>query len=351
MKKRISFGLSMSKYQIEENKSLKNLNTFGIDVSCQYFITITSEEGLKSYLNDKQLVTLPLLILGGGSNILFTNNFDGVVLKNEIKGIQILKEDESNVFLKVGAGEVWHDFVLYCIENNWGGIENLSLIPGCVGAAPMQNIGAYGVEVKDVIEEVETVEIATGNIKVFTNQDCRFGYRESIFKNNEKNNHFITAVTFKLNKKHRFNIGYGVIEEELKTQPDVPLSIKKISDAVIRIRQSKLPDPNEIGNAGSFFKNPEVEKSFAEQLQKEFPNIPVYPLSEDKVKIAAGWLIENSGWKGYTENDFGVHKNQALVLVNYKNADGKSILNLSNRIIESVYNKYKILLTREVNIL
>lgn len=341
----------MKTYPIEENKSLRELNTFGIEVLCNYFIVIDSIESFLEYLKDKSLSSKPRLILGGGSNILFTKNFEGIVLKNEIKGIEIVKEDSEHIYIKVGGGEIWHELVLYAIKNNWGGLENLSLIPGCVGAAPMQNIGAYGVEVKDVIDRVETIELATGKIKHFTNEECRFGYRESVFKNTEKNKHFITSVTFRLNKKHQFNIGYGVIEEELKKEPDIPLSIKKISDAVIRIRQSKLPDPKEIGNAGSFFKNPEVEKSFAERLQKEFPTLPIYPISDNKVKIAAGWLIENTGWKGYTENDFGVHKKQALVLVNYKNAKGDSILELSNRIIDSVNSKFKILLEKEVNII
>lgn len=340
----------MSFYLVEKNKSLKPYNTFGINVSCNYFITIKSREAFLEFLKDSNLNEQPFLILGGGSNILFTHNFEGVVIKNEIKGIEKLKEDENHVYLKVGGGEIWHEFVLYCIQNNLGGIENLSLIPGCVGAAPMQNIGAYGVEVKDVIEEVETIEILSGSKKVFSNESCKFGYRESIFKNEEKNKHFITSVAFKLNKKHQFNISYGVIEDELKKEPDVPLSIKKISDAVIRIRESKLPNPKEIGNAGSFFKNPEVDKNFAEELLKIYPNMPIYPVSETKVKIAAGWLIENTGWKGYTEGEFGVHKKQALVLVNYKNADGNSILKLSNHIIKSVFDKYKILLTREVNI-
>lgn len=340
----------MSSYPIEKNKSLKPYNTFGINVSCSYFITINSKESFLDFLRDNKLREQPLLILGGGSNILFTHNFDGVVVKNEIKGIEKLKEDNNHVYLKAGGGEVWHEFVLYCIQNNLGGIENLSLIPGCVGAAPMQNIGAYGVEVKDVIEEVETIEISTGSIKIFSNAECKFGYRESIFKNEEKNKHFITSVIFKLDKKHQFNISYGIIEEELKKEPNVPLSIKKISDAVIRIRESKLPNPKEIGNAGSFFKNPEVDKMVVDELLKVYPHMPTYPVSENKIKIAAGWLIENTGWKGYTEGNFGVHKKQALVLVNYGNADGNAILELSDHIIKSVFDKYKILLTREVNI-
>lgn len=340
----------MSTVQIEENKSLKSFNTFGIDVSCKYFARIHCIEDFIELSSNKNINNLPFLFLGGGSNILFTKDFNGVVILNEIKGKTILKEDENHVVIKVGSGENWHEFVLHAIENNWGGIENLSLIPGCVGAAPMQNIGAYGVEVKDVIEKVETIDLIFGKIREFTNEDCHFGYRESVFKNSEKNKHLITHVIFKLTKKHQLKIEYGAIEDELKKEPNIPLSIKKISDAVIRIRQSKLPDPKIIGNAGSFFKNPEIDLTFANELKKEFPNMVSYPTSKNKVKIAAGWLIENAGWKGFTEENFGVHKNQALVLVNYGDAKGEDILELSEKIIISVFSKYKILLEKEVNI-
>ena len=244
--------------KITENQSLKLLNTFGMDVKARYFTKASSAEDLKTIFSSTEFKNHPKLIIGGGSNILFCRDFEGLVIKNEIKEIKKIREDENHIWVYAGAGENWHEFVLFCIRNNWAGIENLSLIPGCVGAAPMQNIGAYGSEVKDVIDSVHTIEIGSLRECVFTNEECKFGYRESVFKNELKNKHVITGVTFRLNKNPDFNIGYGAIKEELNNEPDISLSIKKISDAVIRIRKSKLPDPAVTGNAGSFFKKPEV---------------------------------------------------------------------------------------------
>jgi UDP-N-acetylmuramate dehydrogenase len=291
----------------------------------------------------------PRIILGGGSNVLFTKDFEGLVLINEIKGINVKHETEDEVIVQVGAGENWHGFVLYAIEKGWGGIENLSLIPGSVGASPMQNIGAYGVEIKDVFFELEAMDIRTGEIKYFDKDACDFGYRESVFKKSAKDQFFITRVTYKLTKRnHKLNTSYGAIEAELE-QAGVQPSIKSISDAVVSIRKSKLPDPKEIGNAGSFFKNPVIEEAQFQKLQKSFPDMVNYP-SDSGVKIAAGWLIDQLGWKGKTFENYGVHKNQALVLVNYGGAEGEQIWDLSQQIIDAVKEKYDIQLEREVNI-
>jgi UDP-N-acetylmuramate dehydrogenase len=336
--------------KINENQTLKMLNTFGMDVNARFFTTVSSVGDVKAVFSLSEFKNHPKLIIGGGSNILFCRDFEGLVIKNEIKEIKKIREDENHIWVYAGAGENWHEFVLYCIGHNWSGIENLSLIPGCVGAAPMQNIGAYGVEVKDVIDSVHTIEIETLHECVFTNEECKFGYRESVFKNELKNKHVITGVTFRLSKNPDYKIGYGAIKEELEKEPNTSLSIKKISDAVIRIRKSKLPDPAVTGNAGSFFKNPEISKIQATELKNNFPGIVSYPANDEKEKLAAGWLIENAGWKGYTENNFGVHKLQALVLVNYGGANGKEIFELSEKIIHSVEEKFGVKLEREVNI-
>ncbi len=343
--------------KIEQNISLKPYNTFGINVLAKYFATFSSIQDLqeiietsfvrKSNINNSTLK----IILGGGSNILFTKNVDELVLKNQIKGIEIVSEDESSFYIKVGAGEEWHSFVMYCIKNNYAGVENLSLIPGSVGASPMQNIGAYGVEIKDVFHSLSAWHIAEKKMVNFSNADCEFGYRESVFKKKLKNQFIITFVTYKLNKKPIFNTSYGAIEQELLKMNIQELSIKAISDAVINIRTSKLPNPKEIGNAGSFFKNPEVDKVIYDKLKLKFENIVAYPLPNNNVKLAAGWLIEQCGWKGYRNGDVGCHSKQALVLVNYNNASGIEIYNLSKMIIESVHEKFGVLLEREVNIL
>ena len=340
---------------VQENISLKQLNTFGIDVTARYFTRFNSNNELIELLEFDQPPTTndqpKTLTLGGGSNILFTKNFDGLVLKNEIKGIELVKEDEDHVYIKAGAGENWHQFVLHCIHNNLAGVENLSLIPGNIGASPMQNIGAYGVEIKDVFHSLEAIHIKERKLHTFHLNDCAFGYRESIFKKQFKNEFVITSVTYRLNKKPVYNISYGAIEQELEKMNIKDLSIKAISDAVINIRSSKLPDPAVTGNAGSFFKNPEVEKDLFEKLQTAFPGISGYTLPGGKVKLAAGWLIEQCGWKGFRKGDAGCHTNHALVLVNYGNASGNEIYSLSEEIIQSVHEKFNVVLEREVNII
>jgi UDP-N-acetylmuramate dehydrogenase len=336
--------------QFEYNKSIQEYTTFGVPVKAELFCTFSSVTELKEILSDKRVENKPQLILGGGSNMLFTKNFEGVVLKNEILGKTTLKETEKEVFIQVGAGENWHEFVLHCVNKNLGGIENLSLIPGNVGASPMQNIGAYGVEIKDVFSSLHALNLQTLEIEEFENEDCNFGYRESIFKNTHKGKYIITSVTFKLQKEPIFNTSYGAIEAQLETMGVTEPSVKAISDAVIAIRTSKLPDPKEIGNAGSFFKNPVIDKKSFEVLLDKFPSIAHYPQPDGKEKIAAGWLIDQLGWKGKTIGEYGVHKNQALVLVNYGESEGRDIYNLSSEIIDSVKETYGIELEREVNI-
>lgn len=334
---------------ILENASLKPFNTFGIDVNARYFTRFDSVQALKQILKDFQ--NIPLLVLGGGSNVLLTKHFDGLVLKNEIKGIELVEENDDFVVLKSGAGEIWHDFVLHCIDHGYAGVENLSLIPGSVGASPMQNIGAYGVEIKNVFEKLEAFEIATGEIHTFDNAACEFGYRESVFKRKLKGKYIITHVYFRLSKKINLNTTYGAIETELKSKGILNPNIKDVSDAVIAIRKSKLPDPAVIGNAGSFFKNPVVETAVFEKIKSEYPTVPSYPVSEGLVKMPAGWLIETAGWKGKTIDNYGVHKLQALVLVNYGGATGVQLFDLSTAILKDVFDKFGILLDREVNII
>ena len=336
---------------IQKNKSIENYTTFGVPVKAKLFSAFSSVDQLKKILSIKELREEKQLVLGGGSNLLFTKDFDGLVLKNELLGIEQIKEDKSEVWLKVGAGENWHEFVMYCVNKNLGGIENLSLIPGNVGASPMQNIGAYGVEIKDVFVSLEALNIATQEVEIFDNKECKFGYRESIFKNSHKGKYIILSVTYKLSKTPVFNTSYGAIENQLKEMGIKELSVKSISDAVIAIRSSKLPDPKKIGNAGSFFKNPIVSKDKFAKLIVDFPEIANYQQNDGSVKIAAGWLIDQLGWKGKTFENYGVHKNQALVLVNYGGGTGENIFNLSSDIMNSVLNKYGIQLEREVNII
>ncbi|MEX6687310.1 UDP-N-acetylmuramate dehydrogenase [Danxiaibacter flavus] len=339
--------------QILENVSLKQYNTFGIEATARYFSAFQSVSDLEELLSYKEKLSADnsLLPLGGGSNILFTKNFDGLVLKNELKGIEVVREDEMFFYVKAQAGENWHSFVLYCIEHNYAGIENLSLIPGCVGASPMQNIGAYGVEIKDVFESLEAYDLLEKTIVTFNLNDCEFGYRESIFKRKYKNRFIILSVTYKLRKLPVFNTSYGAIEQELDKMQVSALSIQAISQAVINIRTSKLPNPAEIGNAGSFFKNPQIGTDAYIQLKEQYPSIPGYTVDQQHTKIAAGWLIEQCGWKGYREGDAGCHARQALVLVNYGHAKGSEIFSLSEKIISSVRDKFGIELEREVNIL
>jgi UDP-N-acetylmuramate dehydrogenase len=291
------------------------------------------------------------LILGGGSNVLFTKDYDGLVVKNSLLGIEKVREDPNHVWLKVQSGENWHQFVDWCIGQNYGGIENLSLIPGLIGAAPMQNIGAYGVEIKSVFHELEAVDIRDGTLRTFHRDDCEFGYRESVFKKSLKGCYCIVSVTLKLDKHPQFNISYGAIQENLEKMKIKNLTLRAVSDAVISIRQSKLPDPKEIGNAGSFFKNPEVENLHFDKIKSKYPEMPGYPLTNQKSKIPAGWLIEKCGWKGKVVGNTGAHKDQALVLVNYGKASGIEIKNLSQEIQRSVFEKFGIELMGEVNII
>jgi len=341
-----------------QNISLKPYNTFGIDVKAKYFAAFTSVDELKELLSGKpaypagrQEAGNGKLILGGGSNILFTKDIDGYVLKNELKGIQLIKEDHNHYYVKVAAGENWHQFVLHCIQHNYAGLENLSLIPGNTGAAPMQNIGAYGAELKDVFENLEALNKADLSVHTFSANDCAFGYRESIFKRKYRDEFVILHVTFRLNKQPVFNTSYGAVEQELEKMGVKELSIRAISQAVINIRSSKLPDPKEIGNAGSFFKNPTITINELQKLERINANIPRYTIDKEHVKIPAAWLIEQCGWKGYREGYAGVHAKQALVLVNYGNASGESIYKLSLKIFESVKDKFGIELEREVNVI
>lgn len=333
--------------QVQENFSLKRYNTFGIDVIAHRFATFSSADELAQLL---QLTGgTPFMILGGGSNMLLTKNIDGWVLKNEVAGIEKVNEDDDFVYIKAGAGENWHRFVLHCIDHHWAGLENLSLIPGNVGASPMQNIGAYGVEIKDVFHELTAFHVKEHSLHKFSLAECEFGYRESVFKRKYKGQFVILDVTYRLRKKPVFNISYGAIGDELSKMGITELNIRAISDAVIRIRSSKLPDPAQIGNAGSFFKNPSIPSSRYETLKQQFPAIVGYPNADGTVKLAAGWLIEQCGWKGYRKGDAGVHAKQALVLVNYGNATGEEIYQLSGEVMKSVKEKFGVELEREVN--
>jgi UDP-N-acetylmuramate dehydrogenase len=335
--------------QIQENFSLKPYNTFGVDAKAKYFSAFSDIEQLKELTtHDSRLTTF---ILGGGSNILFTRDFDGYVLKNDVRGIAKINEDDEYVYIKVGAGENWHQFVLFCIQNNWQGIENLSLIPGNVGASPMQNIGAYGVEIREVFLELNAFHLREKNTHKFNLADCEFGYRESVFKRKYKDQFVILDVTYRLNKIPRYNTSYGAVEKELQQMKVKDLSIAAISQAIINIRTSKLPDPAVIGNAGSFFKNPSVSKEKFEDLKTQFKNIPGYENSDGTIKLAAGWLIEQCGWKGFRNGDAGCYDKQALVLVNYGKATGEEIYDLSEEIKRSVIKKFGVFLEREVNII
>jgi len=333
---------------IQENISLKTYNTFGIDIKAKRFVSVTSVYELQKLLKLEK----DMFLISGGSNMLLTDDINKLVIHINIAGISIDKENNTDVDLTVNAGENWHEFVLWAISQDYGGIENLSLIPGNVGTCPIQNIGAYGVEVKDVITKVEAVEIASQKLITFSNKECSFGYRDSIFKNEAKGKYVITSVSFKLSKKnHTLNSSYGAINTELERNKIVNPTIKDISDAVITIRKSKLPDPKEIGNSGSFFKNPVISKSHFEKLLKQHPNMPSYIISETEIKVPAGWLIEKCGFKGQRFGDYGVHEKQALVLVNYGNASGKDIYTLAQKIQGKVKEDFNISLDIEVNII
>jgi UDP-N-acetylmuramate dehydrogenase len=338
--------------KVNENVDLFPFNTFGIHSMARYLVTVSTVDEAKEVFTSNLFRENRSLVLGGGSNILLTKDFDGLVIKNEIMGITAVREDSARIELKVGSGHNWHSLVMYCVSHDLGGIENLSLIPGTVGAAPMQNIGAYGVEIREVIQSVEAVEVQSGLIRKFSREECAFGYRESVFKQNLKDRYFISSITLSLTKKdHRFNISYGSIKEVLEEKKAKDLTIRAISEAVIDIRKKKLPDPLVIGNAGSFFKNPSIDSTAFDVLRKNYPAVPSFPGENNLVKIPAAWLIEQCGWKGKTLDNIGVHKHQALVLVNYGGGDGNKIWQLAMDIQSSVKEKFNIVLQPEVNVI
>ena len=336
--------------QIQNNFSLKKYNTFGIEAKAKQFVAVHSVEELKQILATHK--TEAKFILGGGSNMLLTQDINALVIHIDLKGKKIIKEDDDYVWVESQAGEVWHEFVLWSIDHNLGGLENMSLIPGNVGTTPVQNIGAYGTEIKDTFVSCNTVDIATQELVTFTKAECKFGYRESIFKQEAKDKYVITSVVFKLTKRnHKINIAYGDITKELEKNNIVTPNLKEVSNAVIAIRQSKLPDPKELGNSGSFFKNPIIPKELYEKAHAQFPDMPHYVVSETEVKVPAGWLIEQAGFKGKRFGDAGIHKNQALVLVNYGNATGQEIFAVSKDIQATVLNKFGIAIEAEVNVI
>jgi len=335
--------------KVFQNSSLKSYNTFGIDVKAERFVSVSSLEELKSVLTGNYAEEL--FVLGGGSNMLLTQDITATVLHVNIKGIKVVQETEDFVYIQASAGENWHEFVLWTLAHDYGGLENLSLIPGNIGSSPIQNIGAYGVELKDHFVSCEAIDIQTIEMINFNAEECDFGYRNSIFKNKVKGKYIITSVTFKLSKKnHQLYTNYGSINEALKESGITNPSIQDVSNAVIRIRQQKLPDPMELGNSGSFFKNPVISAEAFQELHKEYPEMPHYKISENEFKIPAGWLIDRAGLKGFREGDAGVHKNQALVLVNYGTAKGSEILNLAQKIQDKIQSQFKIALELEVNI-
>ncbi|RXM43489.1 UDP-N-acetylmuramate dehydrogenase [Flavobacterium sp. YO64] len=336
--------------EIQSNFSLKNYNTFGIEAKAKKFIAVHSIAELKSILSANK--NEEKFILGGGSNMLLTKDIEALVIHIDLKGKKIIKEDDDFVWVESQAGETWHDFVLWTIDNNFGGLENMSLIPGNVGTTPVQNIGAYGTEIKDTFVSCETMNIATQEMKTFTNAECNFGYRESIFKNEVKDQFIITSVIYKLTKRnHKINTSYGDILAELAKKNITEPTLKEISNAVIAIRQSKLPDPKELGNSGSFFKNPILLKSDFKKIHQKFPAMKFYEVSETEVKVPAGWLIEQAGLKGKRFGEAGVHKNQALVLVNYGNATGQEILAVSKEVQKTVFETFGIHIEAEVNVI
>jgi UDP-N-acetylmuramate dehydrogenase len=328
--------------------SLQPFNTFGIDATAASLAEVTSLDDARTLLREHGR---PALILGGGSNVLLCQDVKGWVLVNRIRGIEQVHAEGSEIRVQVGGGEVWHQFVLHCIDQGWAGVENLSLIPGSVGAAPMQNIGAYGVEVKDVFHSLQALHLDTLELHTFSKEECQFGYRESVFKRALKGQFLITSVTFNLSTQPTFHTSYGAIQNELEAMGVTELSIRAISDAVIRIRQSKLPDPAQNGNAGTFFKNPVVSTSEYERIRAEFPEVVAYPAGEGQMKLAAGWLIDQAGWKGHLRGNHGVHDRQALVLVNHGGAQGQDVWQLSEDILQDVQQRYGVTLEREVNVI
>ncbi len=336
--------------QIQQHTSLKHFNTFGIDAKANYFVSVSTIEELKDALTSKEHPEK--FILGGGSNMLLTKDIESMVVHINLKGKEVVAQIDNYVHINAKAGENWHEFVMWCLNHDYGGLENLSLIPGNIGSAPIQNIGAYGVELKDVFVSCDAIELATLKTRTFSFEDCKFGYRESVFKQESKGKYVITDVTFKLTRKdHVLHTNYGTIATELELMKVENPTIQDISNAVISIRQSKLPDPKKIGNSGSFFKNPIISKEELELLKLDFPDIPNYDISDSEVKVPAGWLIEQAGFKGKTLGDYGVHKHQALVLVNYGNAKGSDIYNLSLLIQKTIYRIFNVQIETEVNII
>ena len=337
---------------IESHINLQPYNTFKVKAYARYLVRINNANDLLSLLSQPVFKENKRFILGGGSNILFLNDFNGLIIKTEEQEINVLSEREDDISIQVASGVVWHNLVMTCLENNWGGVENLSLIPGTVGAAPIQNIGAYGVEIKNVVQKVEGIDLLTGEHRSFTNSECQFSYRDSIFKQELKKNFFISSVTLRLTKKnHHINSSYHTLKKQLESNNIINPTIQDVSGAVIQVRKSRLPDPAVIGNAGSFFKNPIVTKKLADDLKKRWPAMPVYPFENQSFKVSAGWLIEHTGWKGKSLGNAGVHEHQALVIVNHSNSSGKEIFTLSQKICNDVKNKFGITLSGEVSLI
>lgn len=335
--------------EVRENYSLKNYNTFGIDVKCRYFVESDTESEFLEFVSSYELKPEEIMVLGEGSNFLFTDDFDGTVFYPTMKGMEIVEENDEHVWVKVGAGEVWDDFVAWAVEQGYGGVENLSLIPGHVGAAPVQNVGAYGMEAGDTIERVEAIQIEKARKETISAADCRFAYRDSIFKREWKNRYIVTYVVFRLTKVPEFRLNYGSVREELQKLGEV--SLKNIRRAIIQIRRAKLPDVKELPNAGSFFKNPVVSREQAGQLKERYPELPVYPVDEDRVKLAAGWLIEQCGWKGKDLGKAGVYEKQALILVNRAGASGVEVARLANEVKKSVFMTFGVWIEPEVYVI
>lgn len=337
--------------QILENISLKDFNSFKIDAKARYFCELNSSKDIQQIIKNGILTEHPFIILGNGCNILFSDDYKGVILKINNKGIYFHKETENNIYIEAAAGEDWDNFIIYCINNNYFGLENLSLIPGSIGASPIQNIGAYGIELKDVFHQLEAVSIESGDVKTFSRDECKFGYRDSIFKHQQKNKFIISSVTFKLRKKPSFNCNYADLREEISKRGITELNAKIVREIVCDIRIKKLPYPSELGNAGSFFKNPIINESKFTELKNKFPEIKFYESPGNKYKLAAAWLIEHCGWKGKRIGNVGVHKEQALVIVNYGNASGNEVLDFAQQLINAVIEKFGILLDMEINII
>ena len=335
---------------IKENISLKELNSFHLDVKTKLFVEVFSEDELREILSQEPFCALPKLILGGGSNILFTKDFDGLVIKNSIPGIKVTNENDREIYVEAGSGLLWNDFVRFCVKKNYGGIENLSLIPGTVGAAPIQNIGAYGQELKDVFYSLKGISLEDISLKVYSKNECEFGYRDSVFKRELKGRFYITSVIVKLNKNPEVNLNYSALKEEFQKMDLKEIRIQDVSEVVCKIRRSKLPNPEDLGNAGSFFKNPEISEEVYLKLGKEFYDLNGHKLTSGNYKISAAWLIDKCGWKGKSIGNAGVHAKQPLVLVNLNNASGTEILDLSRRIKKSVFEKFGIMLEEEVNL-